>query len=137
MHEKRSSVDPVHVALPDQGAPPELHESLVLRRAYRASPEQVMACWSEADHRVKWLRLPSRTSMTITSQVHPASLRAHLTDGMRSAMLELHLAAAGDLTELRLVIVPILPFTRDRMISAGCDERWEELLYELADVLAQ
>lgn len=137
MHEERTSVDPAHVALPDHGAVPELRESLVLRRAYRALPEHVMPYWSEADLRVKWLRLPARTSMTITSQDDPATLRAHLTDGIRSAMLELQLAAAGDLTELRLVIVPDRPLTRDRMISAGCDERWEELLYELADVLAQ
>jgi hypothetical protein len=123
------------VVLPGHGTEPVLRGGLVFTRTYRASPERIMQYWSEPERRAEWLSLPSGASFTCLAQVFPTSLRAHLTDGVHSAQLELLLRSEDDLTSLNVTIVPYEPLTRDRLIAAGYDDHWEELLYVLADVL--
>jgi hypothetical protein len=128
-------VDIPQAVLPGHGTEQVLRGGLVFTRTYRASPERIMQYWSEPERRAEWLSLPPRASITLVAQVFPTSLRAHITDGVHSAQLELQVSPEDDLTALKLIIVPHEPLTHDMLIAAGYDDRWEELLYVLADVL--
>lgn len=128
-------VDMPQVVLQGHGMKPLLRGALVFTRTFRASPERIMQHWSEPELRAEWLPHSPRASITLVAQVFPTSLRAHVTDGVHSAQLELLLGPEHDLTSLKLIIVPHEPLTRDMLISAGYADRWEELLYRLADVL--
>jgi hypothetical protein len=110
-------------------------EGLVFRRAYHATPERIMRHWLEPELRDRWLPLPPNARMVPLVEVFPASLRAHVTDGIHSAGIELLLSDEGPITLLQLTIAPHEPLTRALLIDAGHADRWEELLYVLADVL--
>ncbi|MEZ4755291.1 MAG: hypothetical protein R2817_00520 [Flavobacteriales bacterium] len=128
-------VDLPEVVLPGQGTELVPNGGLVFTRTYRAAPERVMQCWSEPARRAEWLSLPSDARFICIAHVFPTSLQAHIADGVHSARIELLLSPADDLTALKLTIVPHEPLSRQMLISAGYADRWEELLYMLADVL--
>jgi hypothetical protein len=94
-----------------------------------------MRHWLEPELRDRWLPLPPNARMVPLVEVFPASLRAHVTDGIHSAGIELLLSDEGPITLLQLTIAPHEPLTRALLIDAGHADRWEELLYVLADVL--
>jgi hypothetical protein len=108
---------------------------LVFHRAYHASPEWIMRHWLEPKLRERWLPLPPNARIVLLAQVVPASIRAHVTDGIHSAGIELLLSDDGPITLLQLTITPHEPLTRAMLIDAGYADRWEELLYALADVV--
>lgn len=110
-------------------------EGLVFRRAYHATPERIMRHWLEPKLRERWLPLPPGARMLPFAQVVPTSLRAHVTDGVHSAGIELLLSDDDPITLLQLTITPHEPLTSAMLIDAGHADRWEELLYALADVI--
>lgn len=128
-------VDEPTVALPGEAAQEQVPQALVLTRFYEAGAERLMDHWSEPRLRRQWLSLPASVQFTVLAQAYPASLQATVSDGVHAALLQLFLEEEGAYTQLRLHIVPQAPLTRDMLIAAGYDDRWEELLYALADAL--
>lgn len=135
MHTEPLLVDLPEVVLSGQGTDLVPNGGLVFTRTYRAAPERVMQCWSEPARRAEWLSLPSEARFICIAHVFPISLQADIADGVHSARIELLLSPADDLTALKLTIVPHEPLSRQMLISAGYADRWEELLYRLADIL--
>ena len=123
------------VAVPDGTHLSASAMCLVFRRDFHATSESIMHHWVDQRLRERWLPLPSNARMTLLAQAFPTSLCAMISDGLHSAQIELLLSEDEVTASLQVTVTPQEPLTREMLIAAGHDERWEAALYALADQL--
>ncbi|HOZ40017.1 MAG TPA: hypothetical protein PLL25_04375 [Flavobacteriales bacterium] len=128
-------VDEPTLALLGTATQNTVRTGLIFTRTFGATAERLMDHWLEPCLRDQWLPLPARAHFALLAHAYPVSLQATVSDGMHTALLQLFLVEEGCHTTMRLTIDPYEPLTRDMLITAGYADRWEELLYALADAL--